>query len=107
MRTRRTKTNEFFKLGKKKGRRAGRKQPVLAAVIKNPVTSEIFQDILKENGIPFICRQDGAGGSVKLLLGAGVVPDNIYVAAKNYETARGLYEAYLQTEVEPEEEITE
>ena len=29
------------------------------------------------------------------------------VAVKNYETARGLYEAYLQTEVEPEEEITE
>ena len=69
--------------------------------------SEIFQDILKVNGLPFICRHDGAGGSVKLLLGAGVVPDNIYVAAKNYETARGLYEAYLQTEVEPEEEITE
>ena len=97
----------FFKWGRKKEEEPDENEPVLAAVIKNPVTSEIFQDILKENGIPFICRQDGAGGSVKLLLGAGVVPDNIYVAAKNYETARGLYEAYLQTEVEPEEEITE
>ena len=91
----------FFKWGRKKEEEPDENEPVLAAVIK------IFQDILKENGIPFICRQDGAGGSVKLLLGAGVVPDNIYVAAKNYETARGLYEAYLQTEVEPEEEITE
>ncbi len=93
----------FFKWGRKKETEPDENEPVLAAVIKNPVTSEIFQDILKENGIPFICRQD----SVKLLLGAGDVPDNIYVAAKNYETARGLYEAYLQTEVEPEEEITE
>ena len=94
----------FLNWGRKKEEEPDENEPVLAAVIKNPVTSEIFQDILKENGIPFICRQDGA---VKLLLGAGVVPDNIYVAVKNYETARGLYEAYLQTEVEPEEEITE
>ena len=97
----------FLNWGRKKEEEPDENEPVLAAVIKNPVTSEIFQDILKENGIPFVCRQDGAGGSVKRLLGAGVVPDNIYVAAKNYETARGLYEAYLQTEVEPEEEITE
>ena len=97
----------FFKWGRQKEAKPDENEPVLAAVIKNPVTSEIFQDILKENGIPFICRQDGAGGSVKLLLGAGVVPDNIYVAAKNYETACGLYEAYLQTEVESEDETEE
>lgn len=59
----------FFKWGRKKETEPDENEPVLAAVIKNPVTSEIFQDILKENGIPFICRQDGAGGSVKLLLG--------------------------------------
>ena len=35
------------------------------------------------------------------------MPDNIYVAARNYETARGLYEAYLQTEVESEDETEE
>ncbi len=70
----------FFKWVRKKEEEPDENEPVLAA--------------------------DGAGGSVKLLLGAGVVTENIYVAAKNYETARGLYEAYLQTEVEPEEEIT-
>ena len=50
----------FFKWGRKKEAKPDENEPVLAAVIKNPVTSEIFQDILKENGIPFICRQDGA-----------------------------------------------
>lgn len=97
----------FFKRKRKEEKTDDGNEPVLAAIIKDPVTSEIFQDILKENGIPCICRQDGAGGSVKLLFGAGVVPDNIYVAAKNYETARGLYEAYLQTEVESEDETEE
>lgn len=95
----------FFKRKRKEEKTDNGNEPVLAAIIKNPVTSEIFQDILKENGIPFICRQEGAGGSLKLLLGAGVVPDDIYVAAKNYEKARGLYEAYLKTEVEAEDEI--
>lgn len=95
----------FFKRKRKEEKTDDGNEPVLAAIIKDPVTSEIFQNILKENGIPFICRQEGAGGSLKLLLGAGVVPDDIYVAAKNYEKARGLYEAYLKTEVEAEDEI--
>lgn len=95
----------FLKRKRKEEKTDNGNEPVLAAIIKDPVTSEIFQDILKENGIPFICRQEGAGGSLKLLLGAGVVPDDIYVAAKNYEKARGLYEAYLKTEVEAEDEI--
>ncbi len=77
-------------------------EPVVAAIITNPVSSEIFQDILKENDIPFICRQEGAGGSVKLLFGGGIVPDYIYVSEENYECARGLYEAYLLTETETE-----
>lgn len=46
----------FFKWVRKKEENPDENEPVLAAVIKNPVTSEIFQDILKENGIPFICR---------------------------------------------------
>ena len=91
----------FFK--RKKENKSDENEPVVAAIIKNPVSSAIFQDMLKENGIPFICRQDGAGGSVKLLLGGGIVPDYIVVSARNYERARELYEAYLLTETEPEE----
>ena len=96
----------FFK--RKKENKNDENEPVVAAIIKNPVSSAIFQDMLKENGIPFICRQEGAGGSVKLLLGGGIVPDYILVSAKNYERARELYEVYLLNETEdgdfPEEE---
>lgn len=90
----------FFK-GKKEKKEDN--EPVVAAIIKNPVSSAVFQDMLKENGIPFICRQEGAGGSLKLLLGGGVVPDYILVSERNYERARELYEAYLLTETEPDE----
>src|SRR5574344_1402064 len=91
----------FFK--RKKEEKKDENEPVVAAIINNPVSSAVFQDMLKENGIPFICRQEGAGGSVKLLLGGGIVPDYILVSAKNYERARELYEAYLLTETEPED----
>ena len=96
----------FFK--RKKEEKKDENEPVIAAIINNPVSSAVFQDMLKENGIPFICRQEGAGGSVKLLLGGGIVPDYILVSAKNYERARELYEVYLLNETEdgdfPEEE---
>ena len=96
----------FFK--RKKEEKKDENEPVIAAIINKPVSSAVFQDMLKENGIPFICRQEGAGGSVKLLLGGGIVPDYILVSAKNYERARELYEVYLLNETEdsdfPEEE---
>lgn len=88
----------FFK--RKKEKKQEENEPVLAAIISNPVSSAVFQDMLKENGIPFVCRQQGAGGSVKLLLGGGIVPDYILVSAKNYERARELYEVYLLNEPE-------
>ncbi len=88
----------FFK--RKKENKEDENEPVVAAIISNPVSSAVFQDMLKENGIPFVCRQQGAGGSVKLLLGGGIVPDYILVSAKNYERARELYEVYLLNEPE-------
>ena len=88
----------FFK--RKKENKQDENEPVVAAIISNPVSSAEFQHMLKENGIPFICRHEGAGGSVKLLLGGGIVPDYILVSAKNYERARELYEVYLLNEPE-------
>ena len=88
----------FFK--RKKENKKDENEPVVAAIISNPVSSAVFQDMLKENGIPFVCRQHGAGGSVKLLLGGGIVPDYILVSARNYGRARELYEVYLLNEPE-------
>lgn len=87
----------FFKRKEKDS--AQESSPVLVAVIPNTVNSEIFQDILKENGIPCICRQEGAGGYIKILTGGLLVADSIYVDEKNYDKAKELYEVYLETEV--------
>lgn len=78
--------------------------PVLVAVIENTTESEIFQDILRENNIPFICRQEGAGAYLKVLAGGLLVADSIYVEESNLQRAKELYEAYLKTEIEHLEE---
>ncbi len=95
----------FFKGILRKEDKEEFKKPVLAAVIQNTVLSEIYQDMLKENGIPFICRQQGAGGYIKILTGGLFIADNIYVAPENLERAKELYNIYLEAEVS--EEITD
>ena len=50
--------------------------------------------------IEYVMTAKGAGGSLKLLLGGGIVPDYILVSARNYERARELYEVYLLNETE-------
>ena len=77
-------------------------EPVVVAVIENTVLSEIFQDILKKNNIPCICRQQGAGGYIKILTGGLLISDIIYVKESDYEQAKGLYEAFLESNDENE-----
>lgn len=72
--------------------------PVLAAVVLNTVSSEIYQDILKENGIKFICTQHGADGYLKHVFGRATIPDYIYVSAENYERACELYKVFIESD---------
>ena len=88
---------KFFK-GFSRNEKKEDTQPVLAAVIQNTVSSEIYQDMLKENGIPFVCRQQGAGGYIKILTGGLFIADSIYVNERDLERAKELYENYIETD---------
>ncbi len=79
----------FFKTRKKV------KEPVLVASLANTVSSEIYQEMLRENNIPFICRQEGASGYLKHITGGLFVVDSIYVMEEHYSFAKELYEAYI------------
>lgn len=81
---------------KKKDMVESSSEPVVVAVISNTVSSEIYQDILRQNNVRFICRQQGAGGYLKHLIGSASIPDYIYVKSDDYEQARELYETYIQ-----------
>ena len=92
----------FFKRNKSENKIFKKDEPVIAAVIGNTVESEIYQDILKENGIPCVCRQMGAGGYLKILTGGFLVADSIYVKESDLEKASQLYEAYFKDKAETE-----
>lgn len=71
-------------------------EPMLAAVILNTVSSEIYQDLLKENGIKYVCTNHGADGYLKHVFGRATIPDYIYVKQEDYERACELYRTYIE-----------
>ncbi len=77
-------------------------EPVLVTVISDTLTCEMYQNLLKENNIPFICRQQGAGGYLKHYTGGFLIADYIYVNKKDYDTAKELYDNYIDSNAEIE-----
>ena len=71
------------------------KEPSFVVSISNTVLSEVYQDLLRENNIPFICRRDGANGYLKVITGGFLVTDDIYVKEEDYTKARELYDNYI------------
>ena len=82
----------------KKKEKTKKNEPKLVAAIFNTVDSEIYQDMLKNNGIPFICNQLGAGGFIKIATGSLLVTDRIYVNEEDYEKAKELFDLYIERE---------
>ena len=66
--------------------------------ISDLVASSIFQEILKDNNIPFMCRQPGAGGYIKIVTGGLFTTDEIIVDESDYDAALSLYHAYFEAE---------
>ncbi len=95
----------MFFFGKRK--REEENAPVVAAVIINPVDSEIFRDLLKKEGIPFVIHNEGAGAYLKLLSGPAAAADYILVAPENECRAREIYKAYISVNEEAEIEYFE
>ncbi len=91
---------EFLKNMFKKSPKNTDNEPVFVVGISNTVLCEIYMDLLKENNIPYICRQNGAGGYIKVLTGGFLVTDNIYVKKENYNKARELYDNYIDGKAE-------
>ena len=84
-----------------------KKEPCLAAVIWNTASSKIYQELLRENGIPFICTQQGASGYLKHVIGRAFIPDNIYVNEEDFDRACEIYRLYIENEEQLEIPETE
>lgn len=81
-------------------------RPVLLASMEDIVSAEIFKDILKDNGIPYVCP-DSEEGTMRVLFGGAFVADDIYVDSSDFEAADKLYTEFLNSEEEFDGEFIE
>lgn len=66
----------------------------------NPTYSGLYADLLKENDIPFLVRQAGVDGYLKIVTGGFWGPDNYYVRPEDYDKALEIYNAFIEIEAE-------
>lgn len=69
-------------------------EPVLVATFEDVVFSEIFRDILTDNGIPYSMGSNE--GTVHIMFGGGFTSDEIYVEKRDFEKAEALYNDFME-----------
>ena len=79
-------------------------KPVLLASLDDVVSSEILKDLLIENGIPFSCDTEDEG-TLKVTFGGSFTADEIYVDESDFERANQIYEDFLNSEPEFDEDF--
>ncbi len=79
----------------KKKKKDDTNEPILVATISDTALCGMYQDLLKSNNIPFICRKNGSAGYMDILFGGYLVYENIFVHKENYEAAKELYDTYV------------
>lgn len=78
-------------------------EPVLVATFEDVVSSEIYRDILTDNGIPYSMGNDD--GAIVVMFGGGFSTDEIYVDKRDFEKAEALYNDFLENQPEFEEDF--
>lgn len=78
------------------------KNPVLAASIDDPVTADIFGEVLTDAGIPFSSGDDGSVMHVGF--GGSFFAVDVYVDEENLQRAQELYNEVKASEPQFEDE---
>ena len=78
-------------------------EPVLVATFEDVVSSEIYRDILTDNGIPYSMGNDE--GAIVVMFGGGFSVDEIYVDKRDFEKAEALYNDFMENQPEFEDEF--
>ena len=80
--------------------------PVLLATLDDVVSAEILKDLLTEAGILY-SSDSGEDGTMKVTFGGSFVADDIYVDEQDFDAANAIYEDFLNSEPQFDEEFFE
>ena len=78
--------------------------PCFAVSVADIVTPEIYQDMLKENGIPFTLSDKA---EVRVVFGGGMSAVDIYVDESDLDKAKEIYEQVLESNTFFDQEFDE
>ena len=76
----------------------------LLMTVYNPSELVVIKSVLDDAQIPFLAKDRGAGGSMKVIAGYSVFGTDIFVLEEHIETARALFESAQFVEDEPSED---
>ena len=80
--------------------------PVLLATLDDVVSAEILKDLLTEAGILYSSDSD-ADGTMKVTFGGSFVAEDIYVDEQDLDAANTVYDEFLNSEQQFDEEFFE
>ena len=80
--------------------------PVLLATLDDVVSAEILKDLLTEAGILYSSDSD-ADGTMKVTFGGSFVAEDIYVDEQDLDAANAVYDEFLNSEQQFDEEFFE
>lgn len=79
------------------------KTPLLLATVEDIVSAEILKDLLTESGIKY--SSDSAEETMHIGFGGALSADDIYVDESDFEAASVIYEDFLNSEADFEEDF--
>ncbi len=59
----------------------------------DPAELAVKESVLKDAGIPYLCRERGSGGMMKIVAGFSVFGTDVFVLKEHIETARAIFES--------------
>lgn len=76
------------------------RNPVVAASVEDIITTEIYCDVLADNGIPYSFDEENSEVGIKVMMGGSFAATNIYVDESDLEKAEALYQEVLNSNAE-------
>lgn len=75
----------------------------LLMTANNEIELSIVRSILDAEGVPYMVKERGSGGSVKVIMGHSVFGSDVFVPKELYEKALELWNAYRYGEIVEDE----
>lgn len=64
----------------------------LLLTVYEPSELLVIESVLKDAGIPYICRDRGSGGLMKIVAGYSVFGTDVFVLKEHFEVAKAIFE---------------